>query len=79
MAKSEKAGDIRFTFRIDEKEWALFTSIVALERKNAIDVIRDYVKQYIEERKGVLTSAVAELENHRSEKDASMTAMNPET
>ncbi|MDR1377713.1 MAG: hypothetical protein LBJ36_01485 [Synergistaceae bacterium] len=62
MAKSEKASDVRFTFRIDEKEWALFTSIIALERKNAIDVIRAYVRQYIEERKGVLMSAAAELE-----------------
>jgi hypothetical protein len=67
MAKGEKANDVRFTFRIDEKEWALFTSIVALERKNAIDVIRAYVRQYIEERKGILVSAVAELEKENRE------------
>jgi hypothetical protein len=67
MAKGEKMNDVRFTFRIDEKEWALFTSIVALERKNAIDVIRAYVRQYIEERKGILASAVADLEKGKKE------------
>ena len=49
-----KENQITFTLRIDEEKWTLFTAINALKRTTAVDALRAFIDEYIEQNKALI-------------------------
>ena len=49
-----KEKQIGFTLRIDADKWALFTAISALKRTSAVDMLRTYIDECIEQNKTLI-------------------------
>ena len=49
-----KEKQIHFTMRINEDKWTLFTAIAALKRTTAVDTLRAFIDEYIEQNKALI-------------------------
>ena len=49
-----KDNQIGFTLRIDADKWTLFTAIAALKRTTAVDTLRTFIDEYIEQNKTLI-------------------------
>ena len=49
-----KEKQVGFTLRIDADKWALFTAITALKRTTAVDTLRAYIDECIEQNKSLI-------------------------
>ena len=49
-----KDKQIGFTMRINEDKWTLFTGITALKRTTAVDTLRAFIDEYIEQNKALI-------------------------
>jgi hypothetical protein len=56
---------ISFSLRVDEDQWSLFSAIATLKKTSAVDMLRKYVSEVVEENKNMFN--IGEIEKRRDE------------